>query len=287
MKHLNASAPILVTGTGRSGTTVVAETLALQPNFLHVEEPNFITDLILPYINGLIDEEMLLGSLDKEGWRGPMKICRTLSGMYPHLFDADGRLPIRPYMRKRFQEILGLGDMSSNSALVSAVLDRIISDTCAAADRTVWLVKQPSAILSWRDLRKFWPGIKIIHVTRRLDYVIQSRLKRGYQYSFVEALSVCEARLGAASEACQSLAPEQYINVRIEDFAARPVSTMDRLFNFLGTSTPDIARRSAKAISRDRLHQLGNPRDFFSRQEMDAIRRRRKNINLLFEEDLV
>ena len=289
-RFYDTPAPILVTGTGRSGTTVLAEVVSLQPGILHVEEPNFITDLILPYVSGTIEREQFLGGLEVEGWRGPMKVCRTLSEMYPDVFADEGRLPIRPYMRSRFQEILDQETLfpgRDGTKAVSEILGRIIKETCAAAERTVWLVKQPSAILRWQELREFWPHMKIIHVARRLGYVVQSRLKRGYQTTFQDAMAVCESRLWAAAEACRVLPADLFMTIRIEDLASSPRKAIDQVFAFLNLAPTSNVYSAAESIDEAVLYGLGDPREFFSVSEKRTIEALRETLNRRFGQEVV
>jgi hypothetical protein len=77
--------PLVLSGLGRSGTTAVAGCLAAQADVLWVEEPNFVTDLVIPAVSGELPVRDALSRTREEGWRGPMKAC-----------PVPGPLPLAP-----------------------------------------------------------------------------------------------------------------------------------------------------------------------------------------------
>lgn len=290
MKIAEDKSPILLTGTGRCGTTVLAQILGRQPDFLYIEEPNFITHLFIPFLNGQLTKDLFISGLYKERWRGPMKFCRTMSEMYPSLFGDNGSLPIRPYMKKCMHEIVeNSGRPSSQKRFIALnyMLIQIVARTCTVSGKAMWFVKQPSAIIFWRELRRFWPGMKIIHVTRRLEYIVQSRIKREYQANFHDALQICEDRLLAAAQAWETLPKEVFCNISIDDLVASPRDGIDTLFRFLDMVPVPAVIEAAKVLDKTMLSQLGEPSMFFQSNEQTILSNMRKEINGIFGKELV
>lgn len=282
--------PILLTGTGRCGTTILAQIFSHQPEFLYVEEPNFITDLFIPFQKGQLNHDQFLSGLHHEGWRGPMKFCRTMSEMYPTIFGDDGCMPIRPYMRERILEIIEKSDQQNSLqrlSIIKTVLHQIINQTCYVTGRSIWFIKQPSASIFWRELLDVWPNLKIIHVTRQLEFVVQSRIKRKYQSSFEDALDVCETRLRSIAKAWQVLPAGTICNVSIEDITASPQQEIDTVFSFLGLTPNKAVVEAGRVLNKATLNRLGKPSDFFLTKEQEVMISLRREINSVFREVLV
>ncbi len=282
-----SKSPILLTGTGRCGTTILAQILSHQPEFLYVEEPNFITDLFLPFQIGQLNRDQFLSGLHHEGWRGPMKFCRTMSEMYPAIFGDDGCMPIRPYMRERMLKVIeqsGESNSQQRLDIIKIVLYQIIRQTCFVAGRPIWFVKQPSAIIFWRELLHFWPDLKIIHLTRRLEFVVQSRLKRGYQSSFEDALHVCETRLRSVAKAWETLPAGTICNISIEGITASPQEGIDTIFCFLGLTPNKAVVDAVSVLNETALYRSGKPSDLFQPKELVVMSNLRGEINSVFGE---
>ena len=282
--------PVLIVGMGRSGTTVLAHVLGHCPDLLHVEEPNFVTSLIIPYLEGGISGKQLLEGVEKEGWRGPMKFCRTMAGMYPVLFDDSGAYPIRPLIKERFTGLVEACDgkpLGYRRELVQNVLHEIVQSTCQWTETRRWLVKQPNAVLYCRQLVRFWPDIKVIHVARHLAHVLLSRVVRAYQPTFEKALAVCEERLAAATRLEEVVGHKSVIHVSIEELAGSPESSVMEVTRFLGIDANEQVIRAARTINRTELDRLGKPQSFFTIPQMEEIRAMRGKYNSLFGRTLV
>lgn len=281
---------LLVVGTGRSGTTIVAHVLAQHREFLYLEEPNFISDLYIPYANGAMDVESLRVALGMEGWRGPMKFCRMMAQMYPVQFADGGRCPVRKLMKREFARIVSEscdGSPTERRRSVVASVDRIMDVTCHATDRSAWLMKQPSAVLSCAELLWFWPYMKIIHVARRLEWVMLSRLQRGFQKSFDAAIKLCAQRLQGTAKLSSILPRLSVLHIRIEDMCANPLQSLDAIAEFVGFVPNKAMVRECMGISLGRLHALGDPLQYFTVDQLSKIEAVRRDMNRLFGRELV
>ena len=282
--------PFLIVGMGRSGTTALAQVLARQPGLMHVEEPNFITSLYIPVLEGTLPPEQLLANLRNEGWRGPMKFCRTMAEMYPDVFDDSGRSPIRAMMREECARVLAeLHDCGQSRVfdILKSSVERIVEDTCRLRGARRWLVKQPNAVLYCDRLLRLWPGMKVLHVARRLEDVVRSRLVRGYQASFSEALQVCRTRLAAALTLGDAIGPANVRHVSIEHVAECPRQQIEAVCSFLGCTATEATEAAADTITMDALHRLGSAAWSFSVDELAEIAALRQWANDAFGETLV
>lgn len=288
MSNINTcSTPILITGTGRSGTTILADIISSDKSLLRVEEPNFITDLIIPYYNGEINVNEFLNGINNEGWRGSMKICRTLSEEYPETFSNLGQMPIRQYLRNRFDEIVNL-NLSEKDIFISlnTILEKIVNDTCYVASKNRWLIKQPSAILYWKQHFEFWPQMKIIFVGRNLYYIILSRLIRGYQNTFNDAFKVCKDRLYALLEAyCEK--NERILLLNITDISQRKDSAYEQICNHCNLSFNDNVKNRFNILRTERLIKIGDPFSYFSLKQKDLIGSLRQEVNITLNYELI
>ncbi len=267
--------PLLICGLGRSGTTVLADCMATQPGLLRVEEPNFVESLVVPFVRGDLTACDVVAGLDHEGWRGPMKICRTITEDYPDTFGVGGPLPIRTYLREC---LCALVARPPEDARAIAMLDTIIDDTCRAAGAATWLIKQPSAILEWETLTRWWPGMRILFVGRLLHRTVLSRVKRGFQSSVVGALDVCVSRFRAALD-MRSEVPERISFVSIDAACADPLTILPELCSFLGTPPSEQVRRNLARLDLARLTGLGDPAQHFTREELARIEHVRGELN--------
>lgn len=279
---------VLIVGTGRSGTTAVANVLSCHPDLLYVDEPNFIDALYLPFARGVLETHDLFAGRSNEGWRGAMKLCRSLSEMYPSIFGDTGASPIRPYMQGELTSVVeGVRPRSvaERPEMIRNSLHRIFAWTCAASEKRHWLVKQPRLVLCCDELVKYWEDLRIIHVARRLEYVLRSRLTRGYQTSLTEALTVCIERLEAAARLDRYIDPGRIMHVRIEEIVEDPVNWIGRICSFAKLD-PCKPVQAAGQISKDALYALGPIDSFFSSDEKSRVEAARHKVNNLFKRPL-
>ena len=283
--HRLVDKPVLVCGMGRSGTTFIASVVARIDGFLWVEEPNFITQLIIPFGDERLDSSTAVSLLDQEGWRGAMKVCRSLSQMYPNIFGNGGQFPIRRYLPRRLKHYfnnMSRHGLLKKRAVGQKVLREVMIQTLKASGKTRWLLKQPSALETWESLIDYLPGLKSIHVSRDLGRVVLSRVLRGYQNSVKEALSVCRRRLLGAVEMWRTLGNSRMSIVKIEKMAENPNQSLVEICTFLESERNEEALEAVMSIDKDRLLALGVPEETFSNKENIAIEKVREEVNSMF-----
>ena len=281
---------VLVVGMGRSGTTALANVLSCRPDLLYVDEPNFVDALYIPFALGSLTPRDLLLGLGNEGWRGPMKFCRSLSETYPAVFGDTGESPVRPYMQREFKQVVSDGQscpITHRPEIIRNSLCRILEWTCRASGRRRWLVKQPRLVLSCEYLVEYWKDMRVIHVARRLEYVLRSRLIRGYQPSFSEALRICVERLEAAAHLRRHLGSDSVMHVRIEDIAESPKEWIKRICDFAKLDIDQMVINEAEHITRKALYALGTVDSFFTSEERAMIEAAREKANHLLGLQLV
>ena len=77
-----ASDPMFIIGSGRSGTTLTARCLGAHPEFLFIDEPRFLNDILLPAAADQLTEREFKRrlQLQAEGsGKAPMKCTRLLT----------------------------------------------------------------------------------------------------------------------------------------------------------------------------------------------------------------
>lgn len=288
--NINIENPILVVGTGRSGTTAVAKVLSGDPSLLYVDEPNFIDALYFPFAMGRLDPQELIMQIGDEGWRGPMKICRSLSEMYPSVFGDSGAAAIRPYIKSEFSCVVKQAQsrsMAERPEIIRESINRIMEWTCNASGTVCWLIKQPRLALCLDQLVEYWPDLRIVHVARRLEQVLRSRLTRGYQSTFSGALTICMDRLESVARLSRNDNSISMMHVRIEDIAAAPREWFEQICRFVQLDSTPCVLSCANQISEEALYALGPIDSFFSEKDRAVIAASREKINGLFGSQLV
>ena len=136
-------------------------------------------------------------------------------------------------------------------------------------------------------LLEFWPKLKIIHVSRNLRYVVQSRVIRGYQKDVASALNVCYERLNEAYRMYQKLDSSTLLNIKIEQCCFSPSDSLFEICKFIDAEPNEKAVNLMHSINYNHLISLGDPVNRFYKKDIDMIDRVRKEFNTKFGSEII
>lgn len=307
---------LFVGGTGRSGTTILARSLGMQPEWYDVPmELRFITDPdgLMSLRRALVDDwspyqidvalhrfTKLMQRLKRRfgvrypttglarfvganrydravdrflreiqafqfrgAWAGRTNVLQKALLRYAG-WRKDWYGPAIPCVR--FGPDLAAGTFGELArALVKEMLDG-----CIGARGVKWAVEHtPTNFLHAEFLLATWPEARLVHVVRDPRDVVASLRRQDWAPSRVaRAASVVNAVLARWERVREQIPAKRVMEVRFEDFIARPVESLSRILAFTG----DCSSAQAVAIDLSR-HNIGRWRGELSPRELGAIMR--------------
>jgi hypothetical protein len=239
--------PIVVFGTGGSGTRVVANILAQAGCFIGSN------------LNRAMDNQdfgfILAGRID---WmRRQFPFAGDVAEDYLRLFKK-----VFFHMRLTFAEYCSLGKIATEyvwGRSRKSFMRRPLHERARRALQLLrpgilgtledfshyqqWGFKSPEAIYFVEPLVEFFPGVKIIHLVRDGRDMAVSQNQNPLQYLDIfaieqeneikAALANWSAVNGWARERCEALIPsEQYLLIRYEDICHQPKKSVDQILSF-------------------------------------------------------
>jgi omega-hydroxy-beta-dihydromenaquinone-9 sulfotransferase len=285
--------PIFVAGTGRSGTSQLADILGEHPRIHRIPiETRFIPDpgglrdladaLTIRY-DPIAGEDALRRLSDLLTVRLPGRRDRDRGHTVPeaigerHYWDAVGRLwpelvaityeesepPSRRAIPRYFsdrRELLGI---------LRRAVDTMFGGAAADAGKPAWCEKTPFNLLCMDFLWELVPEATIVHIKRHPVAVVASHVDQPWAPPTVDgALAWLKPVYDRwlAWKATADLAGRRYVEVAAEDLAADWPGQRRALFDRLGVD--DFATRSTF-----QAHRLDNRNDQFDRATREFVER--------------
>lgn len=280
---MSAADPVFVVGSGRSGTTIAARCLGAHPELLFIDEPRFLSDILLPAAAGRLTGAEFERRLAVEGdgsGKEPMKFLRRLGEHYGERLGAAGVAELRAATlaacRAWWGRLPGLGDEQRRASIRALVLE-LASLTGNRLGGRRWLVKQPDLSTQLAPLRAIFPGARFLHLERRAEDVVASRLDGGFQTAFADAVEVWASRLEAVLAFARE-APGEVLHVGFEELVGRPLDSLRRMLAFLGLPlVPEVV--AAAAVVRPAAANIGRGARRFTPAEQSSIRARAERLD--------
>ncbi len=247
MPDLLAQRPILVTGSHRSGTTIVGTLLAASSQVRYIYEPLNPKDGV--YMN-------------KQDF-GICKVCNVRLETYFLKIDSTNEAKYIPH----FRHLLNAKVLSGKRPLLKSPF------TIFAAE---WLADRYGSknIVLLRDPRAFVSSLKKMDWDEEIDGLVNqpklldAELKDFKQqilkyhnrktYSVIERGAIMWAALYGYTYELQKLHPD-WMFVKLEDFQANPVEVMGSMYDYTGLEFNDVARQMTKEMTGSRNSAESSP----------------------------
>lgn len=228
---MHPSSPIFVVGAPRSGTTLLAASIAAHPSFRGGPESHFF----------LLPDSERRAAVDDPEW--PKKAVELLSSVqHPTelLIEAFGvtSAQLSDYLHRQ---------PPSQAAMLAALFDAPVE----AAERKRWVEKSPSHALRLRELGEHFPDAPIIHVVRDPRDTARSMANVPWGWpSTVANAWLWKTWLDRISRQRKDAdLAGNVIDVRYEDFLVDPATTLQRICSAAGIDFdermlfPEVAAR--------------------------------------------
>ena len=143
--------------------------------------------------------------------------------------------------RRTIREPRYFADRQELLALVRAWLGELFGAVLARTGKSRWVEKTPHSLLHLDFLLDLFPQAQIVHVKRDPQEVLNSYTRQ----TWAPAQTADASRLLSQiyerwmqQKAELGLAPDRYIEIRLEDLVAQPLPVAEQLETFLGLSSP-------------------------------------------------
>jgi len=220
-------------GVGRSGTTLFADMLGLHESL----SPVYETDFVLPFL------EWVKG-------RNPINLRNAM--MYSMRWAEP--LPYRPHNKREHEryhhgphyvlftkkhmeeEIKKFMDgLTTDNTLtrINRLIHELFRYHCECDNKQFWINKTPLYIVYLPELRQIFPKMKFVHCIRDGRDVACSVVTRPWgPNTYLDAAPWWKSQIVRA-RSYGAAHPNDYLEIRYEDFVLEPLISMERIFAFL------------------------------------------------------
>ena len=264
---------IFVAGTGRSGTTLLAEVIGQHPSVWHIPtETRFLVDP-----GGLQDLVPALSTAYT-----PFHGCDALTRFRSLLTcDVAGRPTPEALSKADLTEIFGpdryadwaerfltaltwytfnerttrrtvgryFADRAGLAAVCRSYVDELFAAGASAHDKPIWCEKTPNNLLAMRFLWELFPDARIVHIVRHPVQVAASHLSMEWAPDDIEGVCSWLEPMYARWLTSGAASDSRCVQLRLEDLAQDWPNQRRQLFERLGL--PDA--ETTTEASRDRL----------------------------------
>ena len=246
---MSAPSPIFVAGTGRSGTSQLANILGEHPQIhrIPIETRDAVGRLWSELVASTFDESVPAAGFGHADWpAGPFE-PRSYRRAVPRYFSD----------RRELLEIL------------RRAVDTMFGGAAADAGKPTWCEKTPFNLLCMDFLWELVPEATIVHIKRHPVAVVASHVDQPWAPPTVDGALAWLKPLydrWLAWKATVDLTDKRYVEVRAEDLAANWPDQRRALFELLGVE--DFATRSTF-----QSHRLDNRNDQFDPGTREFVER--------------
>lgn len=236
---------IFIGGTGRCGTTIVAEMLAQARGVVYFGESRFLSDPggLFDVLAGRLDAAQFADDL-RGKWRAAIIHGLRRSGSEQHAARYTVEFIDRALSHSGFAEF---SDVETAGALLHLLLLRL-------NETTRFIEKTPHTITRADLLYYMFPGVRIIHMIRNPADTCASMLEQNWgPRTPQEFLHYYNSVAGDALQSYWIVPRKNYFILDLNDLVAQPAACAERLLRFtdLDADTFDLAAM----VSEEAAHQ--------------------------------
>lgn len=273
--------PVLIGGTGRSGTTIAARTLNHHPALAttRVRELRFITGT-----GGLIES---LGSTLEYGTSGdpdPEGFAKRLRGRFfrwrkpSGVFEGLHRIIDESVLDAALDDFLSQFDANPVAAARTLIVD-IMASALGAQSKCRWIDSTPSNVTRAQALHALMPQAQIVHMMRDgRDVAVSFASKNFGPDDPGTALDLWGQRMLLALEQEEGIPRDTILRIDLADWVAPDaLDSLRRLCGFLQlTSDPRFETWFSTNVSAEAMHQ--------GRWRLDLSARQARDLTLKYED---
>lgn len=242
----NTTGPIIIGGTGRSGTSIAGSIVSRHPEVFYVGEsqlfhPIFgVTGLYENKTSAGVFKQCLLGEIRQ-------KILASCKTRYPQCNFAT------VYTEKKLADIFNATNPEpGNTQSAAQLVNLVLALGAKALGRPRVCEKTPHTITQAVVLHAFFPDLKFIHIFRDPKDVCASVLECSWGPENVEDFIVYWTKLMQTALDQKSKIPqENYLTVSLEQLIENPNATTELIFSFAGIEkSPQIVASTTHAVDK-------------------------------------
>ena len=230
--------PLFVVGTGRSGTTVVADTIARSPAVLKLDrgEPKLFSDM-----NGFAGVSAALYSS-----RYTQRFLRSRTDFFHKRDEGSQDVGFFQYIDKEtfetllteFWVSLDRDDLSTGEVQtrIRQLYATLFSELAIDEGARYFLDDTPINALRIKEIVDTFPEARILHVIRDGRHVAHGHLRLGWCASYHEGLHLWRSRIDAARHVVRNcgISDERYREIGFERLLASPGAMFGSVFDWIG-----------------------------------------------------
>ena len=241
---INCKNPIIIGGSGSSGSTLLATIINRHPEISIGPELSLFNKPALynqPYhLFSKNLERYIVKGTSTRGW---FLYWKTLRELKKYGWDRNELIEMS-YKCK------------NNIEFIDAFFNRYLEEN----DSSIWAEKTPSNSYYFKSFLKLYPNGRIIHIYRDYRDVVSSLKKRGMNSYYASMLYLYNS---AAALACRN--QENYYDLSYEDLVTNPAKSIKDLCKFLNVSYDN---KMIKVSSGDNVNKIKS----WSNSPYEAIR---------------
>ena len=262
----SSSEPIFIGGSGRCGTTVLANTLGLHPRiFTFPDELRMLTagsENLIDWMHSPQNAHLKLAL--RQGLRGGFfsraavsQLVRSprgasLGALYRKLQlgtyfsrpDARNNQEVglcravdRQHYERAVREFLATfpgGSIQERRSQIREFIGACAEGALRRVDAARWCDGTPDNVFHMLDLAEIFPGAKFVHIIREGRGVARSFYRVGWSPSTTAALRHWYHAVATGRALGKELGPSQYLEVSFESLLADPERSLRSLVDFVG-----------------------------------------------------
>lgn len=249
-------APVVVVGSPRSGTTLLADLLGCHPEWSAIYETPFVVDVAAEVLSGK-PRRTVEANVRRimDAWTAPLP--HRPDNASPHERFVHGANHVLFEREQALAATETLLKTAHHDAWAIRALSRwatSLMDLHARRDgKPGWINKFPEYALCLGLIDQLFPGVRVVHAVRDGRDVALSILGKPMGAHTVDRVAQQWQKTVRAAMAWGEQHPDRYLEVRYEDVIAEPAVALHRLYAWMGSVDPDptpaLAAYEARGIA--------------------------------------